>query len=230
MLPSGSKEAVTLRFLLFACPLIVSALVATGPARAQTEEAAGSAEPARSAQPAGSAEPAASKVRRDPRGITGISPFWEALKRGDSAYVARDYDGAIDAYTKALTKEPQNALGHYRVGEAHRAKGDLQQAERAWQAALRFAAGEPVLKAKVLFCLADLRERQKDLQAAKQGWNSYEAHLAGQSKPIGYPKTPTERKERADAWVDLKEKYAAVRERIRKRLEEVERKRQQEAK
>jgi tetratricopeptide (TPR) repeat protein len=218
------------RAVPFACSLFFSVLAATGPAHAQSAEPAGSAQPARSAQPAGSAAAAGTQVRRDPRGKTGISPFWEALNRGDGAYVARNYDGAIDAYTEALAKEPQNALGHYRVGEAHRAKGDLQQAESAWRAALRFAGGDPVLKAKVLFCLADLRERQKDLQGAKQGWNAYETHLGQQPKPIGYPKTPTERKKRADAWVDLQEKYAAVRERIRKRLEEVEKKTQQDAK
>jgi tetratricopeptide (TPR) repeat protein len=111
-------------------------------------------------------------VRKDPKGVKGISPFWESLKKGDDLYVARDFDGAIAAYREAIAKEPQNALGHYRMGEAQLAKADLQEAEASWVAALRFVGGDLALKAKILFVLADLRERQKSHDDAKERWTA----------------------------------------------------------
>ncbi len=197
-----------MRRLHFACSLILSAVALT----------------------AASSVLAQNEVKKDPKGIKGISPFWESVKVGDAAYVARDYDGAIAAYTQALASEPQNGLGHYRIGEAHLAKGDLRQAEEAWVAALRFAAGDPALRAKVLFVLADLRERQLAYPEAKDGWSNYEAHVKGQPAAAGYPETAPERQKRIDTWVDIKQQYAAVKERIVKRLAEVEEKQRKDAK
>src|SRR5215217_106305 len=55
-------------------------------------------------------------VRRDPKGVKGISPYVELINKGDRAYVSRDFDGAIAAYREAIQSEPQNPLGHYRAG------------------------------------------------------------------------------------------------------------------
>jgi tetratricopeptide (TPR) repeat protein len=230
-----------MRALTPAVSLILLVLAATGFAAAQSgqpseqsDKPAGQPREPTDDQPdvqqPASPQPATDAVRRDPRGTKGISPFFEEVARGDAAYVARDFASAIEAYTSALTKEPQNPLGHYRLGEAHRAQGDLKQAEQAWRAALRFAGSQPTLKAKVLLCLADLRERQQDLQAAKSGWTTYEAHLKAEPKAGGYPKTPVERKRRADIWVERQQQYAAVKQRIAKRLEEVEKNRREGAK
>jgi len=101
-------------------------------------------------------------VRRDPQGIKGISPFWEALRRGDNSYVARDFDGAIAAYREAITAEPQNALGHYRAGEAQIEKGDLKEAEAAIASGLRFVGNDSMLKAKLEYVwpiFANVRNR-----------------------------------------------------------------------
>ena len=103
------------------------------------------------------AKPAQGEVRRDPQGVKGISPFWESLKKGDDLYVARDFEGAIAAYRDAIAKSPQNPMGHYRMGEAQLAKGEIQEAEASWVSALRFVGKDLNLKAKVLFVLADLR-------------------------------------------------------------------------
>lgn len=162
--------------------------------------------------------------RKDPQGIKGISPFWEDLKRGDNAYVARDFDGAIAAYKDALRKEPQNALGHYRIGEAHLAKNDLREAEQAWVAALRFVGAEHTLKAKILFCLADLRERQKAYDDAKDSWNKYAEFAKSQPEAKTYPNTPPERQKVIDNWKKMLKDYAAVKKRIEKRLREVDKK------
>src|SRR5580692_2673803 len=118
--------------------------------------------------------------RRDPKGIKGISPFWEALNRGDSAYSARDFDGAIAAYRDAITAEPQNALGHYRAGEAQIAKGDLKEADAAFASGLRFVGNDSMLKAKLEFAVADLGERQKAYDDATQKWTEYETFTTAQ--------------------------------------------------
>lgn len=158
-------------------------------------------------------------VRRDPQGVKGISPFWESLKKGDAAFAARDFDAAIAAYKEAITKEPQNALGFYRLGEAQLAKGDQQEAEAAWVSALRFA-NDPPLKAKVMHVLADLRERQKAYDDATDRWNAYEKYGTEQSQAKAYPATPVDRKKRITEWKRLVEEGAQVKARIEKRLKE----------
>lgn len=199
-----------------AMSLILSALAT--PSVASAQDAAPAATKAPAAKGAGG-------VRRDPKGVKGISPFWETLIKGDNAYVARDFDGAIAAYREAIQKEPQNALGHYRIGEAHLAKGDDKEAEAAWVAGLRYVGSNQNLKAKLLFVLADLRERQKSYDDATESWSKYEqaAREAGQ-KAKTYPATAVERKKRIEEWKKLLVDYGAVKERIAKRLQEADEK------
>lgn len=170
------------------------------------------------------------EVRRDPQGIKGISPFWEAIKKGDDSYVARDFDGAIAAYREAITKEPKNALGHYRMGEAQLAKGNTQEAEASWVSALRFAQRDPALKAKVLFVLADLRERQKSYDDAADIWNKYEALAKQSPKTKMYPESAQDRKKVIAAWQKLLTDYGVVKKRIAQRLKEADDKAKKNAK
>jgi len=159
---------------------------------------------------------AATEVRRDPRGLKGISPFSEALQRGDAAVLARDFDGAIAAYRDALAKETENALGYYRVGEAQLLKGDLHEAELAFTAGLRVvAAANPSLKAKLQFALADLRERQKAYDEASAKWGEYEVFTTAQ-KDTGFPASASERKKVVETWKKLSADSAAVKARIEK--------------
>jgi tetratricopeptide (TPR) repeat protein len=157
---------------------------------------------------------AAGSVRKDPRGIKGISPFWEAVNKGDNALLARDFDGAIAAYKDAITKEPQNALGHYRVGEAQIAKGDLHEAEEAFVNGLRVVTSDAALKAKLQFALADLRERQKAWDEASAKWTDYEAFTTEQK--VGFPASGTERKRTVEAWKKLSADSAEIKARIQK--------------
>ena len=193
-------------------PVILFILLVSGSGQAQPPQGNAQAQP-----PQGTAQ-----VRRDPTGKTGISPFWEAVKQGDTAFVAQDYEGAIAAYTSALGQEPNNPLGHLRIGEAHRAKGDFARAQEAFDAALRLVGTDARLRAKTLFLLADLRERQQQLAEAKAGWSTYAATLKQQPTPGGYPKSATERETRIDAWLEIQQQYAAVKERIATRLAEAE--------
>jgi len=182
--------------VLFACLLVL-----TGEAGAQ---------PALTTKPA--APPA---VRRDPKGVQGVSPFTEALGRGDRALLAHDLEGAIASYRDALAKEPQNALGHYRLGEAQLLKGDLPAAEAAFGAGLRAVAPTNLaLKAKLQFGLADLHERQKAYDQAGAQWSEYE--LTTQSGEQGFPASGAERRRVLDAWKKLSADSLAVKARIEK--------------
>jgi tetratricopeptide (TPR) repeat protein len=167
-------------------------------------------------------KPSADGIRRDPKGIKGLSPFWEALKRGDNAFVARDFEGAIAAYREAITADPQNALGHYRAGEAQVAKGDLKEAEAAFSAGLGFVGNDLPLKAKLEFVIADLRERQKAYDDAIQKWTEYETFTTAKPDAKGYPASGTERKKAVAIWKKVSADAAEVKARIDKRLQEAD--------
>jgi tetratricopeptide (TPR) repeat protein len=172
---------------------------------------------------------ATGEVKRDPQGLKGISPFWEALKKGDDLYVARDLDGAITQYKDAIAKSPQNPMGHYRIGEAHLAKGDVQEAEAAWVAALRYVGKDGGLKAKIMFVLADLRERQKSYDDAIERWTAYGTFATQNTSVKAYPATATDRKKKVEEWKKISADSAEVKKRIDARLKEAEAKAKKDA-
>jgi len=196
--------------------LLPAIAAAQPPAGAAAEPASGVAvEAATTAKSEGAPE-----VRRDPRGVKGISPFTEALKRGDAAVLARDFDAAITAYRDALAKESENALAYYRIAEAQLLKGDLKEAETALSAGLRVVgAANPSLKAKLQFLLADLRERQKAYDEASAKWAEYEAFTTAQKDAQGFPASGAERKKVVEAWKKLSADSAAVKARIEKGMQ-----------
>jgi tetratricopeptide (TPR) repeat protein len=155
-------------------------------------------------------------------GVKGISPFWEGIHRGDAAFIARDLPEAIAAYREAITEQPQNALGHYRIAEAQIAAAELKDADEAIASGLRFANNDPDLKAKLLFLLADLRERQKSYDAASKCWSEYENWTNEQKSAKGYAASATERKKAILTWKQLSGDALAVKARIEKRLKEAD--------
>jgi len=169
-------------------------------------------------------KPAEGGVRRDPKGLKGISPFWEAIKKGDDALVARDIDSAIAAYKEALSKEPNNPMGHYRIGEAMLVKGDMNEAKAALESAKRFSGNDPTLRAKAIFVLADIAERERNFTEATNSWNAYDSHAKSAASAKTYPATSTDRKKRIEDWKKLETDYAAVKERIKKRQDEADQK------
>jgi len=193
--------------------LLASLLVLSAKAGAEQPPQAPGPAPEAVAKPA-----RASDVRRDPKGIKGISPFTETLLRGDKAVVLRDFEGALAAYREALAKEPENALGHYRVGETQMLKGDLREAELAFSAGLSVVAAQSAaLKAKLLFALADVRERQKAYDEASAKWTEYEALCVAQKDTPGFPAASgAERKKVVEAWKKLSADSLAVKARIEK--------------
>ena len=210
-------------FLASAVFLSVSAVTSLGLAQGPAEPAKPADKPAAEKKADAPAAAAGSdEVRRDPRGIKGISPYWEALVKGDKSYVARDFDGAIAAYQEAIKIEPQNPLGHYRLGEAHLAKGNQKEADEAWATGVRFAGENHKLRAKLLFVIADLRERQKSLEDGTQRWTQYEQFVTAQPESKGFPATAVERKKRITEWGQISADSAEVKKRIDARLKEAE--------
>lgn len=161
-------------------------------------------------------------VRRDPKGVKGISPYLEMIAKGDRAVVARDFDGAIAAYREAIKLDPEKALGHYRVGSAQLAKGDQKEAEAAFVNGLRFVGKDGTLKAKLIFVLADLRERQKNSDEAIGRWKEYSKNAEEQKEATTYPATATERVARNEAWKKNAAESEEVKTRIAKRLKEAD--------
>lgn len=161
-------------------------------------------------------------VRRDPKGITGISPYMETINKGNAAYGAKDWDGAIAAYRDAIGKEASKPLAHYLLGETFVASGKLDEADKAWQEALKVATGDDPMHAKVLFVIADLRERQGKWDEAAAAWKEYGGFVASHPKANGYAATATERDKVITTHKDLATKYAEVKKRIEMRQQEVQ--------
>jgi tetratricopeptide (TPR) repeat protein len=144
------------------------------------------------------------------------------VQKGDTALLARDLDGAVAAYKQEIAKNPNAPLGHYRLGEAELARGNLAEAEVAWQTALRFVGKDENMKSKILFVLADVKERQKANDEAVTRWKDYEQHAVAQPSAKGHPATAVERVKRADEWKKVAADAAVVRDRIKKRLDEAD--------
>src|SRR6185436_12011483 len=134
----------------FLLVFVVSAMVVAEGAVAQTP--AVSAAESASAKPAGSAVP----LRFDPR---GKSPYSPKLMKGHAAYGARDFPAAIAAYKEAIKDDAADPYGHYFLGEAELAAGNVAEADASFAAGLRVVTTRDDLHAKLLFVIADLRER-----------------------------------------------------------------------
>ena len=169
----------------------------------------------------GDSASAPSGPRRDPKNITGISPFMEKLVKGHKLVVARDFLGAIDAYRAAITEDDKNPLGHYFLASAQLLKGNFTEADASFQTALRSAGDDDNTHGKVLFGLAYLRERQGKFDEAKTFWADYGKFVADHPKAGGYPNTAAEHQKLIDVHNDLVAKYGPVKERIAAREKEL---------
>jgi tetratricopeptide (TPR) repeat protein len=151
----------------------------------------------------------------------GKREYFAALSKGEGAFVAKDIPGAIAAFQDAVKVDPSRMLAFYRLGEAQRAAGKPEDADATWQTALT-KKGTPLLKAKVLFIIAEGRERMHKLQAAKDGWKAYVAFIATSAEAKGYQNVAEQHIKVIDRRMKDEVDYAAVKERIEKRKKEVE--------
>jgi tetratricopeptide (TPR) repeat protein len=114
------------------------------------------------------------KKKTDATASTPSREYSSTCAQGNAKYVARDFDGAIALYRKAIERAPHQALGYYLIGEAQLAAGNLPEAEASWlRAATEAGEKDPALEARILFVTADLKERQKKWEDAKAAWQVY---------------------------------------------------------
>ncbi|HET9959380.1 MAG TPA: hypothetical protein VFQ61_33045 [Polyangiaceae bacterium] len=146
----------------------------------------------------------------------------EALAKGDAAALARDYAGAISAYQEAIRSSPQSALSHYRMGQAQVLAGQQKEAELSYAAAVRFSGKNLNFRRKVLFCLADLAERQKNLALALERYSALASEPVSGEPEMPFASSAIERKKRLLEIQQLTADSAQVKARIEKRLKEVE--------
>jgi tetratricopeptide (TPR) repeat protein len=145
----------------------------------------------------------------------GGAKYRDACKDGNTKYAAKDYVAAIAAYQKAIELDPNNALGHYFLGEAQLAAGNMIEAEAAWnRASLAATEKEAPLRARVLFVLADLKERQKKWDEARAAWQVYIDWAAKFPKAGAFPGSGQSRQQVLDARDKQDKAYAVVRQRI----------------
>lgn len=152
---------------------------------------------------------------RDPNNITGISRWMELCVEGNGKYMARDFPGAIGSYRNAVQLAPKNPFPHYLLAEAQLASGNMSEAEASLkQAELLSDKRDALLRAKILFVLADLRERQHKWEEAKAGWQLYTEWAIGQVDGGSYPLSASARVKAIDEVIKLDKATQVVRERI----------------
>jgi tetratricopeptide (TPR) repeat protein len=144
----------------------------------------------------------------------GGAKYKEACKDGNTKYAARDFAGAIAAYQKAIELDPNNGLGHYFLGEAQLAAGNLIEAEAAWNRASLATDKDPALRARVLFVLADLKERQQKWDEARAAWQVYFDWASKFPNAGAFPGSAQSRQQAIDSMKKQDAAYAVVRQRI----------------
>ena len=152
--------------------------------------------------------------------------MWEAIQKGDAAYLAQDYQDAIAHYREAIKHQRESAVAYQRLGEALRAVGNSQQAIEILATGLRFA-DTVAMRGKVVFVQADTHEREKQYPAARTKWEEYQklstGAKQGESKgSVLYPESAEERLKQVNAVEERNKAYALVKERIQKREAELE--------
>lgn len=166
-----------------------------------------------------SAKPSADAgTRRDPENVTATSEYVETLVKGNQKVDAKDLPAAVDLYKKAAQLKPKDALAPYLTGEAYLASAKLVEAEAAFKQADELSVGDgrsPLLRAQVLFVLADVYERQKKWELAKTTWKAYAEHAAKMKDGGGaHPESAAARIKAIEEWLALDQKYEMVRQRI----------------
>ncbi|HTB77379.1 MAG TPA: tetratricopeptide repeat protein [Polyangiaceae bacterium] len=157
----------------------------------------------------------AAKKKADASAAAPGREYSSLCTQGNAKYAARDYDGAIELYRKAIERSPHQGLGYYLLGEAQLASGSLADAEASWtRAALEVGEKDPSLRAKVLFVTADLKERQKKWEDAKAAWQTY-LDWANRFPDAGvFPASAQSRLTILDTVIKQDKAYEIVRQRI----------------
>ncbi|HEX9297877.1 MAG TPA: tetratricopeptide repeat protein [Polyangiaceae bacterium] len=152
--------------------------------------------------------------------VRGKTPYGAKVVKGHGAYAARDFAGAVAAYKEAIAESPTDPSGYYFLGEAQLAAGNIAEADASFATGLARVGAKDDMHAKLLFVIADLRERQGKWPEAKKAWEQYSQFVSTHPNANGYIATATERIKMVDVHVDLETKYGEVKKRIEQRLKE----------
>lgn len=180
---------------------------------------------------AASAQDKPKEIRRDPNGVTGISPFMEEVAKGRKAFVEKNVDGAIASFEKATREDDRKALGYLLLAQALMEKGELTEALLTIEAGQKKDGSEDE-QAKLMVLRGDVLERQnaprkdakgnpKDTAASvweevKAVWSGIAAFHAGHPKALDFTTTADSRKTKIDERVKLDKDYGEVKKRIDK--------------
>jgi len=171
------------------------------------------------ADPPAAPAPAPAVTKIDPK-AKGANPYNAKLLKGMTAYTSKDYQGAIAAFKEAIAADANDPLALYFLGESQLAAGSMAEADASYAKGLSLVGSKDGLHAKLLFVIADLRERQGKWPDAKKAWDDYTQFLTAHPTVIGYATTATERNKVIGTHVDLEAKYGEVKKRIEQRLKE----------
>ena len=165
----------------------------------------------------GESKPAAAPGPAAAAGLYGAGPkYAEGCIAGNRKYLTRDFAGAIEAYRAAVQLAPKHPLAYYLMGEAQLAANNMAEADAAWkQAEANADSKDPTLRARVLFVIADLKERQKKWDEAKTAWQAYSEWAAKFPNAGVFPGSATARVQAIDAALKQDKDYEVVRQRIR---------------
>jgi tetratricopeptide (TPR) repeat protein len=154
-------------------------------------------------------------VRHDPDNKTALAEWMEECIKGNARYLAHDIPGAIDLYRRAIQLAPKRPLPHYLLGEAQLGAGNLPEAESALADAEQASDDRDAdVRGKILFVLADLKEREKKWDDAKAAWKTYAEYAAKHVDAGMAPATPPARIQAIDDMLKQDKAYDIVRQRI----------------
>ncbi len=163
----------------------------------------------------GQPEPAKQTSKRhDANNQSALSESMEAVVLGSQKFVAKDVEGAMLSFQKAVKLQPRNALALYALGEGFMSQGKAQEAEAPLTTADDAAPQGSPVKPRIVFVLASCKERLHKWDEARELWRRY-LELA-QTKPAAtvFPQSAAERARMVDEWAKLDAAYATVRSRI----------------
>jgi tetratricopeptide (TPR) repeat protein len=157
----------------------------------------------------------AGPTRRDPDNRTGLAEWMSKCLEGNSRYLSKDIPGAIDSYRQAIQLAPKKPLPHYLLAEAELGAGNLPEAEAAINDAEKASDDRDAnVRGKILFFMADLKERQKNWDGAKEAWKVYGDYAAKHVDAGASLPTPPARIQAIDDMLRQDKAYDVVRQRI----------------
>ena len=133
----------------------------------------------------------------------------------ESEYALRDFSGAFARYHSAIDLDSKNPLGYYLLGQAQLAAGSIADAEASWnRASLLSGDHDLALRSRVLFAVADLKERQWKWDNAKSAWRAYLDWSSRFPNAAAYPASAQSRQQVIDAMLRQDKSYGNLHRRI----------------